>query len=217
MKPEIKELYKIREDEYESMYEMLLEAFEDYPKLKMAFPSKDTRLAAIEMVLRYYGAYDICHGNAYSLDENNNEAAAMMHSDFEGFPDELVQEADCENEAFLKASENLTEEEQERWWAFFEELDRQELALNIPKPHLYIDFFAVRKSMHRQGRGSELLQKICRYADAQGLPIMLFTNGEEDIQFYLKNGFRIYGVTKSDEFGFENTYMWYDPEEKNER
>ena len=71
--------------------------------------------------------------------------------------------------------------------------------------------------MHGQGRGSKLLQKICRYADAQGLPIMLFTNGEEDIKFYLKNGFRIFGVTKSEEFGFENTYMWYEPEEKNER
>ena len=68
MKPEIKELHKIREDEFESMYEMLLEAFEDYPKLKMSFPDSNTRLAAIEMVLRYYGAYDICHGNAFSLD-----------------------------------------------------------------------------------------------------------------------------------------------------
>ena len=42
------------------------------------------------------------------------------------------------------------------------------------------------------------------------LPVMLFTNGKRDIDFYIKNGCRIYGVTKSEEFGFENTYMWYD-------
>ena len=40
---------------------------------------------------------------------------------------------------------------------------------------------------------------------------MLFTNGEEDIRFYLKNGFKIIGVTSSEEFGFENTYVLYEP------
>ena len=217
MKPEIKELYKISEDKYESMYEMMLEAFSDYPKLQFAFPERKKLLAAIEMVLRYYGAYDICHGNAYSLDEEVNEVVALMHSDYEGFADELVEEADCENEAFLKAAELLNAEEQQLWWDLFEELDRQEAALNIPKPHLYVDFLAVRKGRQGQGRGTELIRKVCRYADSQKLPVMLFTNGEEDIRFYIKNGFRIIGVTKSEEFGFENTYMWYEPEAGNER
>ena len=40
----------------------------------------------------------------------------------------------------------------------------------------------------------------------------MFTNGEEDIRFYLKNGFQIVGVTRSEEFGFENTYVMYFPE-----
>ena len=38
---------------------------------------------------------------------------------------------------------------------------------------------------------------------------MLFTNGEDDIRFYEKNGFRIIGVTTSEEFGFENTYVTF--------
>ena len=46
------------------------------------------------------------------------------------------------------------------------------------------------------------------------LPIMLFTNGEEDIRFYLKNGFKIIGVTSSEEFGFENTYVLYEPRQQ---
>ena len=207
---EIRGLHKIEENEYEDMYDMLLEAFAEYPKLKVAFPDEKTRMAAIEMVLRYYGAYDVCYGNAYSFDENINETVALMHSDFEGFPDELVEKANCENKAFKKAASHLTPEEQDFWWGFFDELDRQELALNIPKPHIYVDFVAVRKNMQGQGRGSEIIRKICRYADEQKLPVMLFTNGERDIEFYIKNGFRIYGVTKSEEFGFENTYMWYD-------
>ena len=45
---------------------------------------------------------------------------------------------------------------------------------------------------------------------------MLFTNGEEDIRFYRKNGFKVIGVTKSEDFGLENTYVLYEPKESAE-
>lgn len=204
-------LHRIEESEYEAMLEMLLEAFSEYPKLKIAFPDREKRLTAIEMTLRFYGAYDLAYGAAYSLDESLNEAVVVLSSDYVGFPDELVEAADCYGPAFQKAASKLAPEGVDMWERFFEELDAKEAELQLPKPYLYLDFVAVRKAHHGKGRGSEIIQKICRYADEQRLPIMLFTNGERDIEFYLKNGFKIIGVTRSEEFGFENTYVWYDP------
>ncbi|MDO4870262.1 MAG: GNAT family N-acetyltransferase [Bacillota bacterium] len=207
---EIKELYKIPEDRYEEVYELFLEAFAEYPKLARVFEDPDRRQIAIEMVLRFYCPYDFCYGSAYSLDENIHEAVVLVHSDEMTYDEERMQAAGCYNEAFEKAKDRLTPEEQKRWWAFFDELDRQEQQLDIPRPHIYADFLAVRNDMQGQGNGSRLLQAVCRYADEQKLPIMLFTNGRKDVEFYLKNGFRIIGVTRSEELGLENTYVIYD-------
>ena len=63
-KPEIKELYKIKEEDQEQVYEMMTSAFKNYVKLVGTFPDWDDRQAAIEMVLRYYGAFDFKYGNA---------------------------------------------------------------------------------------------------------------------------------------------------------
>ncbi|MBQ6496899.1 MAG: GNAT family N-acetyltransferase [Firmicutes bacterium] len=210
MKIEIKELHKIEKHEYEKLYEMLIEAFAEYPKLRIAFPDEKTRLTAIEMTLRFYGAYDLTHGVGYSLDADLNEAVLMLHSDYVGFPDELVEAADCYGGGFQKAASHLTEEEVIRWDGFFEEVDEKEAELQLPKPYLYLDFVAVRAGCQGSGRGSQIIRTICRYAEEQGLPVMLFTNGERDIAFYQKNGFRIIAVTRSETYGFENTYMWYD-------
>ena len=51
------------------------------------------------------------------------------------------------------------------------------------------------------------MDAICDYADEQGLPLMLFTNTEEDIRFNESFNFQIVGITESEEFGFHNTYM----------
>ena len=192
------------------MYEMLIEAFSQYPKLRIAFPDEKARRAAIEMTIRFYGAYDLAYGVGYSLDLDINETVLMLYSDYVGFPDELVEAAGCSGEEFQKAARLLTEEEMIRWNGFFEELDRKEAELKLPTPYLYLDLVAVRAGFQNSGRGSRIIRTICRYAEEQGLPIMLFTNGEKDIEFYKKNGFRVIGVTCSETYGFENTYMWYD-------
>lgn len=210
MSIEIKELYKIKESEYEAVYQMLLEAFAKYPKLQVAFPDEKTRMVAIEMVLRFYGQYDLTYGAGFSLDENLNEAVFMMHSDYVGFSDEMARAAGCYSEVFQSLSSRLSKEDVARWEGVFEELDQKEAALNLPKPYLYLDFVAVRRNLQGEGRGSRLIQAVCSYAREQGLPVMLFTNGEEDVAFYKKNGFRIVGVTRSETYGFENTYMWYE-------
>ena len=211
MKPEIKELYKVKEEDLERVFEMMIRSFRNYTKLVGTFPDWDDRQAAIEMVIRCYGAFDFKYGNVYSLDENMTEAMMIMFSDEQDFSEERFEASGYDTEAFRRAASRLSEENQRLWWAFFDELDREEAALQIPKPYLYVDFLCVADEIQGQGRGSRLIQAVCRFADEIGMPVMLFTNGEEDIRFYLKNGFRLFGVTKSEEFGFENSYMWYEP------
>lgn len=211
MEAGIKNLYRIKDSEYDDLYEMFRGAFANYEKLVGAYPDWDDRQAAIEMVIAYYLAYDWRFGEAYSLDDEINEAIVICHSDMMDYSDERIAEANCENDRFRAAAARLSTGQVQFWYDFFDEFDRQEAALDIPEPHIYVDYVAVRKGFQGQGRGSMIIGKLKEYADEMGLPVMLFTNGERDIEFYLKNGFRIIGVTRSDEFRFENTYMLYEP------
>ncbi|MDO4834347.1 MAG: GNAT family N-acetyltransferase [Bacillota bacterium] len=211
MEYDIKDLYRIKEEDYDRLYDMLLEAFRNYEKLLGAYPDRDDRQAAIEMVIAYYLAYDFKFGGAYSLDDEMNDALVICHSDVMDYSEEKRQEANCENDRFRAAAAGLSDEQIDFWFSFFEEFDRQEAALEIPEPHIYVDYVAVREDLQGQGRGSRIITKLKEYADGLGFPIMLFTNGERDVKFYLKNGFRVLGVTESEEYRFENTYMLYEP------
>lgn len=214
MKPDIKGLYRIQDSDYNNLYDMFKGSFKNYEKLVGAYPDWDDRQAAIEMVIAFYLAYDWKYGAAYSLSEDISEAIVVVNSEDMDYSDERIQAADCEGERFRKAAERLSSEQVDFWYGFFDEFDRKEAALDIPKSHIYVDFVAVRDEFQGQGKGSEIIGRLKEYADEVNLPIMLFTNGEMDVKFYLKNGFRILGVTASEEFRFENTYMLYEPEAK---
>ncbi len=214
MKPDVKSLYKIPDNDYDKLYNMLMNSFKNYDKLLGAYPDWDDRQAAIEMVISYYLAYDWKYGLALSLDENLNEALVICHSDEMSYTDAQIKAADCMNERFHSAATRLSAEQVGFWFDFFDEFDRQERSLEIPRPHIYVDYLAVREDLQGQGRGSIIIEKLKEYSDETGLPIMLFTNGEKDVKFYLKNGFRIIGVTKSEKFRFENTYMLYDAKKR---
>jgi len=191
---------------------MMIRSFRNYEKLVGAYPDWDDRQAAIEMVIRLYGAFDFMYGSAYSLDPAMREAMMIMYSEEVDYSEERLAAAGCVSEGFQAAASRLSEEDRRKWWAFFDEVDRREAELTgIPERYLYVDFLCVDDAFQGQGRGSRIIQAACRCADAEGLPLVLFTNGEEDIRFYLKNGFRIIGVTTSEEFGFENTYVMYEP------
>ena len=212
MKPEIKELYKIKEEELEQACQMMTRAFQNYPKLIGTYPDWDDRQAAIEMVIRFYGAFDFKYGYAYSLDETMQEVLMIMFSEEENYSEERFKAAGSYSEKFYAAAARLSREQQQRWWDFFDAVDETEAALEtIPDRYIYADLVCVAEESQGKGRGSRLIQAVCRYADEIGLPIVLFTNGEEDIRFYQKNGFKIIGVTTSEEFGFENTYVMYEP------
>lgn len=203
-------LHRITPAEHEPIYQMMLRAYRDYPKLMKMLPDEADRLAGIEAVVRYYGAYDFHYGACFSLDEDLHECVAMLHSsEFDFESPERILAADCENAAWRAAMNRLSPEQQALWHGCFEELDREEAKLSFPEEYLYLDFLAVDPEHQHQGRGRRLMGEVLRWADAHDLPVMLFTNTEYDIRFYRSLGFEITGVTRSEKYGFENTYVLY--------
>lgn len=207
----IQGLYEIRKNESEKLFTMWLDAFHDYPKLSEAFPQMDKKLAAMEATIRFYGMYDLEYGHAYATDENIDDGIVIVDSEDMQYTASRYIEAGCYSEGYKAAMDRLTEEEKNRRIDVFDELDELEKTMDIPYPHIYIDFLGVRRSCQGQGRGRKLIHKITEYADSRNRPLMLFTNTSEDVEFYQKEGFEVIGVAKSDKYGFENTYMVREP------
>ena len=213
----IPQLYKLKNSDKEKLVLTYLSAFESYPKLIQAFSDKKTRLLALEATLRYYTAFDLRYGSGFSLDENVREAVLIIHSDRMKYTFLKHLAAGSYGKEYRAVISKLSKEEKQTRAALFEELDRLEATVDIPRLHIYADFLGVASEYQHQGRGRKLMSQVCRYADQIGLPIMLFTNTADDIKFYQSLGFRIIGETSSERFGFVNTYMLYESSVREDR
>ena len=187
-------LHRITEEEKPKMFETLIDAMSEYPKQNLIFPKIRDRLNSIAATVYFYGQFDFYYGAAFSTDEEINEVAMVVHSDVNDLSEERMRQAGCYSEEYEKAVGALTEAQRQLRDDFFDELDRLEATLTFPQPHLYIDFVGVAGHYQGQGRGHRLVESICRYADREGLPLMLFTNSPEDIRFYQSMGFGICGI-----------------------
>lgn len=208
-KIEIPQLYKLKSTDKEKLILTYMNAFEEYPKLLNAFPDEKTRLIALEATLRFYTAYDLKYGCGFSLDENIHEAVLVVHSEAMNYSLLKHIRAGSYSRQYRNAMKKLTSDERKMRLRLFEELDRLEKDIKVPSPHIYADFLGVAKKHQHQGRGKRLMSYICSYADQVGLPLMLFTNTDDDVKFYQSLGFKIIGETSSKEFGFTNTYLLY--------
>lgn len=204
---EIKGLHKITRDREEALIRTYLDAFRHYPKLKLAFPEEAAKEAALEATLRFYVAYDMEYGAAFSLDEEVREAVCIVRSEEMGYTEERYQRAGSYSPKYREAMGRLTEEQRKKREDLFDELDELERTVDLPEPHLYVDFLGVQEAFQHRGRGRRLMNAVCEYAGEQGLPLMLFTNTEEDVEFYKSLGFQVAGIVSSEEFGFVNTYL----------
>ncbi|MBB6052235.1 GNAT family N-acetyltransferase [Armatimonas rosea] len=61
--------------------------------------------------------------------------------------------------------------------------------VHAPEKHWYLFFLAVDPAFHGQGIGGELLKQGIARAEAQGVPIYLETQAEENVRFYTRRGF----------------------------
>lgn len=206
-------LYKIKKSDREKVCHTFLNAFQRYPKLMQAFPRERERLFALEATIRYYCAYDLHYGAGFSLDDNINEAVLLVHSDNMNYtlPKHII--AGSYSSKYRKIMNLLSPADRSKRIKLFDELDALEKNVDIPTPHIYLDFLGTREKYQGQGRGRRMMKKICAYADSVATPIMLFTNTAADVTFYQSLGFRIIGETTSEKFGFTNTYLLYDPKQ----
>lgn len=204
---EIKGLYKLNREHEEALIQTFISAFHTYPKLDPAFPDPKAKAAALEATLRFYTAYDMEYGQAFSLDENINEGVCIVHSDDMNYTEERYQKAGCYSPGYQRAVGQLTIEQRKKRDDLFDQLDQLEQTVDLPYPHLYVDFLGVGEPFQHQGRGRRLMSAVCHYAREQQLPLMLFTNTREDVDFYKSLGFHVAGVVTSEKFGFTNTYL----------
>lgn len=204
---EIKGLYKLKKEDQEALVQTYMDAFRNYPKLMNAFPKEEAKEAALEATLRYYVAYDMEFGAAFSTDESVNDGICIVYSSEMNYTKERHEKAGSYSRKYQEAMDRLTPQEQKRRVELFDELDRLEKDVPIPYPHLYADFLGVREAFQGQGRGKKLVNAVCSFAQEQGLPVMLFTNTPEDVNFYKSLGFKVIDIVQSEEFGFVNTYL----------
>lgn len=209
-KIDIEGLHKVGEAELPELFNTFCRAFGPYPKLDRAFPDPKQKALAVEMVVEFYGHFDITFGNIYSSDSSINDGIVVLHSDEVNYSQERLLSAGCESDRFKDLAERLGSEGFRRWNDFFDELDKNERLLSFPETFIYVDFLAVDPAFQGSGRGSSLIKAVCNRACELGLPVMLFTNGDDDVRFYEKQGFKVIGITQSERVGLYNTYMLYD-------
>lgn len=203
----IEGLYKVSKAEEPKVTELYMRAFAQYPKMMHIFPDMETRGPALEATFQYYVPYDGAYGAIFSLDEEINEAVCIVHSSEMGYTEERHVAAGSYGPKYSAAMAKLTPQQRQLRIDLFDRLDELEKGLNLPEPHLYVDFLGVEPKMQNQGRGKKLMDAVSRYAEEQNLPLMLFTNTQADINFYKSCGFKVVGTTESEEFGFVNTYL----------
>ena len=204
---ELKGLYKLKKSDYEKLIATYKDAFKDYPKLRQSFPDPVKKAAALEASLRFYVAFDMEFGEAFSTDEEVRDGICLVHSDNVVYAEDRYEQAGCYSEGYYKAMDILTEEDKAAREALFDAIDEEEAKLDIPTPHIYADFLGVHSDVQQQGRGRKLMGAACDYAASLGLPLMLFTNTEADVEFYSSMGFKVIAVVDFKEFGYTSTYM----------
>ncbi len=195
----------------ERVTEVLLDAFANYPKLMKAFPEKYARHNALEASIRYYGQFDMYYGKAYTLDEDVFEVALILESKEMKTSKPRCLKAGCYSYEYQAVKERMPVEDRKKRLNLFSELIKLEKNVPVPKKYLYIDFLGVAKDKQGEGRGSRLMEKICEYADAEDLPIVLFTNTNKAKQFYEKFDFTEITTVTSEKFEFTNTYLKREP------
>lgn len=202
-------LYEIKKNssDYEKLIETYKDAFQNYPKLVGSFPCEKERLAALEATLRYYCAFDLKYGKGYALDSEINEAMLVLNSEDVKYTFFKHLLAGSYNRGYRAAMRQLSKPDQKTRALLFEELDMLEKTVDIPSPHIYVDFLGVRKEFQHSGRGRRLLEALFVHAAQESRPIMLFTNTLDDVLFYQSLGFRTIGKVESEKFHFSSTYL----------
>lgn len=204
-------MYRLNMKDMDRLVDTYLDAFMTYPKMMIAFPDNETRKNALKMLFWYYASYDIEYGKAIAPTEDIDGAVLYTASDeiekiFERYAKTGAPEG------FLEARNNLTIHEQQMWDGLLDELEKLEEGLDLPERYIYVDFLGVRTDCQGKGIGSKLINEAISEGNTKQVPLVLFTNTEADISFYEAHGFEVFAETRSEDYGFVNTYLMRKPD-----
>lgn len=200
-------MYRLNMNDMEKLVDTYLDAFKTYPKMLIAFPDDEIRTHALEMLFWYYASYDIEYGKGIAPTEHIEGAVLFTPSD------ELDKLYDRDApKGYIEARNNLNAEQQVMWDELLGELEELEDSLDLPEKYIYVDFLGVRTDYQGKGIGSKLINEAIAEGNAEKVPLILFTNTDEDISFYESHGFEVFAVTRSERFGFVNTYLMRKPD-----
>lgn len=193
--------------EREKIFSVLMEAFEKYPRLTVAFPDQTRRQMVIEATLRHEVAYALRYGKAYSLDASCKDVIVLMdstqlhHTKWKEFL------ARCNVGKVRSIIHRLTDQENGCRTELFQEMADMQNDLSFPTHFLYVNFLAVRTAYQRQGRGRLLLEEVISYSEKTRIPLLLCTDKTDQVKFYQDLGFRAIGITSSKKYKYINTYL----------
>ena len=148
-------LYRIKKSDREKVIRTYLSAFQKYPKLMNAFPNQRERLFALEATIRYYCAYDLHYGAGFSLDDEVNEAVLLIHSDKMNYslPKHIL--SGSYSREYRKVMKLLSAADRRKRTRLFDELDALEKNVEIPSPHLYLDFLGTKQNTKGKDAGAK--------------------------------------------------------------
>lgn len=87
-------------------------------------------------------------------------------------------------------------------------------ARHAPETHWYLWVIGVEPACQGQGIGSQLIQPILARADADGVPCYLETEGERNVRFYEKHGFKVADQGQVPKLGVQVWAMRREPMQK---
>jgi ribosomal protein S18 acetylase RimI-like enzyme len=163
---------------------LLARAFHDDPVYRLTLPDEGKRASALAWLFGRVVRYCILYGHTFTTPELDGIAGwlppghtsltfgRIIRSRLYLTPFKLGLSAYRRFDAYMRYADEL----------------HTRLA---PGPHWYLWVIGVEPARQGQGIGSKLLQPILARADADGVPCYLETEGERNVRFYQKHGFKV--------------------------
>jgi ribosomal protein S18 acetylase RimI-like enzyme len=184
---------------------LLARAFHDDPVYRLTMPDEGKRASALTWLFERVVRYCILYGHTFTTPglegiagwlppgHSNLTLGRIIRSGLHATPLKLGLSAYRRFDTYMTYADKLH-------------------ARLAPRSHWYLWVIGVKPACQGQGIGSKLLQPILARADADGVPCYLETEGERNVRFYEKHGFRVVDQGSVPKLGAQVWAMLREPE-----
>jgi ribosomal protein S18 acetylase RimI-like enzyme len=184
---------------------LLARAFHNDPLYKLVMPDEDRRANALTWLFERVVRYCILYGHTFTTPElegiagwlppgrTNLTLGRIIRSGLHATPLKLGWNAYRRFDTYMAYADKLH-------------------ARHAPRFHWYLWVIGVEPTCQGRGIGSRLLQPILDKADADGVLCYLETEGERNVRFYEKHGFKVAEQGRVPKLGVQVWAMRREPE-----